>query len=62
MATLQAAGVDATRQDIVIDPPTAYGSPPTTGYADDPVNTATGNFLENEVDLVVPGRVPRRWR
>ncbi len=55
MATLQAAGVSATRQDIVIDPPTAYGSPPTTGYANDPVNTATGNFLENEVDLSCPG-------
>ena len=55
MATLQAAGVSATRQDIVIDPPTAYGSPPTTGYANDPVNTATGNFLENEVDLSFPG-------
>ncbi len=55
MATLQAAGVSATRQDLVIDPPTAYGSPPTTGYANDPVNTATGNFLENEVDLSFPG-------
>ncbi|WP_432477897.1 DUF6531 domain-containing protein [Nocardioides sp. GXQ0305] len=55
MATLQAAGLSATRQDLVIDPPTAYGSPPTTGYANDPVNTATGNFLENEVDLSFPG-------
>ncbi|WP_460822468.1 DUF6531 domain-containing protein, partial [Nocardioides ungokensis] len=51
LAALRAAGVDATRDDIVIDPPTAYGNPPTTGYADDPVNTATGNFLENESDL-----------
>lgn len=55
LATLRAAGVDASRQDIAIDPPTAYGAPPTTGYANDPVNTATGNFLENEVDLGFPG-------
>ena len=51
LAALRAAGVDPTRDDIVIDPPTAYGNPPTTGYADDPVNTSTGNFLENESDL-----------
>ena len=54
-AALRAAGVDATRDDIVIDPPTAFGNPPTTGYADDPVNTSTGNFLENETDLAFAG-------
>ncbi len=54
-AALQAAGVSATRQDIVIDPPSAYGHPPTTGYADDPVNTSTGNFLESEADLGFAG-------
>ena len=54
-AALRAAGVDATRDDIVIDPPTAFGNPPTTGYADDPVNTSTGNFLENETDLACAG-------
>ncbi len=46
--TLAAAGVHAERQDLQIDPPQAYGAPPTTGYANDPVNTATGNFLEPE--------------
>ncbi len=54
-AALQAAGVAESRTDIQVDPPTAYGSPPTTGYANDPVNTASGNFLENETDLVFPG-------
>ncbi len=54
-ATLHAAGVDASRQDLVIDPPTAYGNPPTSGYADDPVNAATGNFIENETDLGFAG-------
>jgi RHS repeat-associated protein len=55
MAALRAGGVDTTRQDLVIDPPQAYGHPPTTGYANDPVNTSTGNFLENETDLSFPG-------
>jgi len=50
-AALRAAGVDATRDDITIDPAIAVGHAPTTGYAVDPVNTATGNFLETEVDL-----------
>ena len=54
-ATLQAAGVRASRQDLVIDPPAAYGHPPTTGYAVDPVNTSTGNFLETESDLAFAG-------
>lgn len=47
-ANAVAAGVHAERQDLQIDPPQAYGAPPTTGYANDPVNTATGNFLEPE--------------
>ncbi len=55
MAALRAKGIDASRQDIVIDPPTAYGNPPTSGYADDPVNAATGNFIENETDLTFAG-------
>lgn len=54
-AALAAAGVDATRGALVIDPPTAYGAVPTTGYADDPVNTATGNFIEPERDLGFTG-------
>ena len=53
--SLAASGVNATREDLQIDPPQAYGSPPTTGYANDPVNTATGNFLEPETDLAFTG-------
>ena len=53
--TLAAAGVNAERKDLQIDPPQAYGAPPTTGYANDPVNTATGNFLEPECDLAFTG-------
>ncbi|PPH56567.1 DUF6531 domain-containing protein, partial [Rathayibacter toxicus] len=50
-ATLAAAGVSVSRQDLTIDPPQVFGAAPTSGYADDPVNTATGNFIEPEVDL-----------
>ena len=54
-ASLAAAGVQAGREDLRVDPPTAYGSPPTTGYADDPVNAFTGNFVEVEDDLGFAG-------
>ncbi|QWW19103.1 hypothetical protein I6B53_08240 [Schaalia sp. 19OD2882] len=59
---LAAAGVSEGREDLKIDPPVAYGSPPTTGYSDDPVNTATGGFLEFEMDLPFLGRSePLSW-
>ena len=54
-AALRAADVNVSRSDLVIEPVQAQGHPPTTGYADDPVNTATGNFVETETDLVFPG-------
>ena len=54
-AALASAGVDAHRDDFTIEPFSAIGSPPTTGFADDPVNTATGNFLEPETDLRFAG-------
>ena len=50
-ASLRAAGVDETRDDLTIQMPSALGHPPTTGYANDPVNTSTGNFIETEMDL-----------
>ena len=52
---LKAAGVSEKRSALHIDPPTAAGAMPSTGYADDPVNTATGNFLEPETDLGFDG-------
>ncbi|KZX21404.1 DUF6531 domain-containing protein [Rathayibacter tanaceti] len=54
-AALSATGVTLVRRDLTIAPPQAFGAPPTTGYADDPVNTSTGNFLETEVDLGFSG-------
>lgn len=50
-ASLRAKGVAATRQDIPPSSPVVMGVSPTTGYSDDPVNTATGNFVEPETDL-----------
>jgi RHS repeat-associated protein len=52
---LQSAGVDVSRQGLAIDPPQAFGGQATSGYADDPVNTALGNFTETEVDLGFTG-------
>jgi RHS repeat-associated protein len=54
-AALQAADVDATRDDLDITMPEALGFQPTTGYSLDPVNTATGNFIEDELDLALAG-------
>ena len=54
-AALVAAHVSATRQDITVDMPSVLGGVPTSGYADDPVNTATGNFTEPETDLDFDG-------
>ncbi|GAB3611628.1 hypothetical protein GCM10027414_37540 [Humibacter ginsengiterrae] len=54
-AALAAAHVSATRQDLTISMPTVKGGLVTSGYADDPVNTATGNFIEPETDLAFDG-------
>jgi RHS repeat-associated protein len=56
-ASLRLAGLDHARHSVTFDKPVAYGSPPTTGYTDDPINTATGNFVEIEHDLVCGGLV-----
>ncbi|WP_146067416.1 DUF6531 domain-containing protein [Arthrobacter sp. SX1312] len=52
---LAAAGVSASRSALTIDPPAAAGAMPTSGYANDPVNTATGNFIEPKTDLGFTG-------
>ena len=55
-AALRAAGVSAGRADLDITMPEAQGFQPTTGYSLDPVNTATGNFIEEERDLGFEGK------
>ncbi|WP_315335093.1 DUF6531 domain-containing protein, partial [Propionibacterium acidifaciens] len=54
-ASLQAAGVTQSRQPVDVTAPTIQGDPQTSGYADDPVNTTTGNFVEPETDLSFDG-------
>jgi RHS repeat-associated protein len=54
-AALAAAEVGASRSALVVVAPTAAGAAPTSGYANDPVNTATGNFIEPETDLGFAG-------
>src|SRR4051812_26402312 len=54
-ASLKAAGLLGAREHVTFDDPVAYGMPPTTGYANDPVNTASGNFVEIEDDLPFDG-------
>ncbi|WP_455130406.1 DUF6531 domain-containing protein, partial [Propionibacterium acidifaciens] len=54
-ASLEANGVSERRPSLEIPAVQAVGNPPTSGYANDPVNTATGNFVENEEDLRFEG-------
>ena len=54
-ASLKAAGLLGGRGSVSFDDPVAYGMPPTTGYTNDPVNTASGNFVEVEQDLAFGG-------
>ena len=54
-ASLEAAGVTISRTQIEIDPATVQGGQITSGYADDPVNTLTGSFVEPEIDLAFTG-------
>src|SRR3954451_3200589 len=54
-ASLKAAGLLGGRHAVTFDDPVAYGMPPTTGYTNDPVNTASGNFVEVEDDLLFTG-------
>ncbi|HET6532862.1 MAG TPA: DUF6531 domain-containing protein [Actinoplanes sp.] len=54
-ASLRAAGLTGGRESVTFDSPVAFGFPPTSGFADDPVNTASGNFLIAETELPVGG-------
>jgi RHS repeat-associated protein len=58
-ASLRRAGLSDTRAALTFDSPRAYGFPPTTGYTDDPINTASGNFVMQEQDLVFGGLLER---
>ena len=53
--SLAAHGVSEKRPELEIPAVETIGNPPTSGYSNDPVNTATGNFVENEEDLRFEG-------
>ena len=54
---IAAAGVSTERHDLEVPTPAVVGKPATSGYANDPVNVATGNFIEEETDMAFAGVV-----
>ena len=50
-ASIQQAGVSAGRKNLEVPDVLVLGAQPSSGYANDPVNVATGNFIEEEKDL-----------
>lgn len=62
-AHLRAAGVSIpTGPPVSVEDPQILGQPVDSGVADDPVNTANGNFVEVETDLAQPARaVAAAW-
>uniref|UniRef100_UPI0005F27ACA DUF6531 domain-containing protein n=1 Tax=Actinoplanes rectilineatus TaxID=113571 RepID=UPI0005F27ACA len=44
-ASLRLAGLGDARAAVTFDDPIGYGFPPTSGFANDPVNTASGNLV-----------------
>jgi RHS repeat-associated protein len=49
-------GLDGGRDAVTFDDPSATGLPLSSGWANDPVATATGHLAEVEVDLPLPER------
>ena len=54
---LAAVNVSTERPDLEVPAPAVVGKPATSGYANDPVNVATGNFIEEETDMAFSGVV-----
>lgn len=63
-AALTAAGVGIpVGPPVTVDTSAIHGAAIDSGVSDDPVNTASGNFFEEEQDLVMPGRASAvGWR
>ena len=55
-AALRAAGLTTPPGPVVVEPGVLLGIPPTSGFVDDPICAANGNFVEVETDLAFPGR------
>ena len=54
---ISAAGVSTERHELKVPAPAVVGKPTTSGYVNDPVNVATGNFIEEETDMAFAGVV-----
>ena len=54
-ATLKKYGLDQAPGLIKINRPEFHGLPPNSGFVDDPVCAANGNFVHPELDLAMPG-------
>lgn len=54
---ITAAGVSTERHDLEVPTPAIVGKSTTSGYVNDPVNVATGNFIEEETDMAFSGVV-----
>ncbi|MCK9921172.1 DUF6531 domain-containing protein [Frankia sp. AgPm24] len=63
-ARLTAAGVGPlSTTSLTVDAPELLARAPDSGFAADPVCTANGNLVEQELDLPLPGRAaPAGWR
>jgi RHS repeat-associated protein len=63
-AALTAAGVGIpVGPPVTVDTSAIHGAAIDSGVSDDPVNTASGNFFEEEQDLDLPGRAAAiAWR
>lgn len=55
LAALQSKGLAAAPPAVVVQPSEVFGVPPTSGFVDDPVCAANGNFVHGEIDLQFPG-------
>ena len=54
---ITAAGVSTERHELKVPAPAVVGKSTTSGYVNDPVNVATGNFIEEETDMAFSGVV-----
>ncbi len=53
---LTSSGLATPPVPITVQPSQLYGVPETSGFVDDPVCAANGNFVHGETDLTFPGR------
>lgn len=54
-AALQARGLDDAPDLVDVEAIEMYGTPPYSGWVDDPISLANGNFLLRDGDLTIPG-------